>query len=376
MKLATRELLLELVKSEGSPCVSLYLPTHRAGRETQQDPIRFRNLLKHAYEKTGAAGLTPQAQRDLLAPVEEIASDHMFWRYQTEGLAVLRTPDALHRLQTLWTVPELCVTGSRLHLKPLLRAIHSDEDFLILCLTGHGVRLLHGDRISLVDITPESADAIFNEEPGDRRRGGLQMHSAEGAIYHGAGGSSDIEKTALIERFRRADREIASTVASLGYPIVLGGVESTLVLYRPLSSFATQILEKEMHGNCDDPSSQALRESGWLIAAEHFQGVEDAAKAGFDEWLARGLASTDLDSVLAALADGRVERLFVAVGRQVWGTFDPVTRRAQISRDPSAMDADLLNEAAIGALHTGAKVYALRPERMPQEAAVAAVFRY
>jgi len=27
-------------------CISLFMPTHRAGRETEQDPIRFKNLLR------------------------------------------------------------------------------------------------------------------------------------------------------------------------------------------------------------------------------------------------------------------------------------------------------------------------------------------
>jgi hypothetical protein len=30
--------------------VSLFMPTHRAGRETEQDPIRFRNLLREVEE--------------------------------------------------------------------------------------------------------------------------------------------------------------------------------------------------------------------------------------------------------------------------------------------------------------------------------------
>ena len=43
--------LKALIEREGGPCVSLFMPTHRAGAETQQDPIRFRNLLRNRPRK-------------------------------------------------------------------------------------------------------------------------------------------------------------------------------------------------------------------------------------------------------------------------------------------------------------------------------------
>ena len=34
--------LQQLLETSGEWCVSLYMPTHRVGREQQQDPIRFK----------------------------------------------------------------------------------------------------------------------------------------------------------------------------------------------------------------------------------------------------------------------------------------------------------------------------------------------
>ena len=45
MDIFTRENLTNLSGDMGSPCVSIYMPTHRVGREMQQDPIRLKNLL-------------------------------------------------------------------------------------------------------------------------------------------------------------------------------------------------------------------------------------------------------------------------------------------------------------------------------------------
>ena len=45
--------LLQLINSPGDWFVSLYMPTYAAGRETPQNPIRFRELLKTANDLLG-----------------------------------------------------------------------------------------------------------------------------------------------------------------------------------------------------------------------------------------------------------------------------------------------------------------------------------
>jgi hypothetical protein len=44
----------ELVGCDKRPIVSIYLPTHSAGREVRQDPIRLRNLLSMAGKRLSA----------------------------------------------------------------------------------------------------------------------------------------------------------------------------------------------------------------------------------------------------------------------------------------------------------------------------------
>jgi hypothetical protein len=46
----SRSDLDELVAMDARPAVSIYLPTHIAGREIRQDPIRLKNLLSSAAE--------------------------------------------------------------------------------------------------------------------------------------------------------------------------------------------------------------------------------------------------------------------------------------------------------------------------------------
>jgi hypothetical protein len=83
-----------------------------------------------------------------------------------------------------------------------------------------------------------------------------------------------------------------------------------------------------------------------------------------------------LEKVVPAARLGRVEELFVAVGRQRWGRFDEVTQRVKVRNEPHAGDQDLLDLAAVQTVLHGGSVYAVDPDRVPGGRSVAAVMRF
>ena len=68
--------------------------------------------------------------------------------------------------------------------------------------------------------------------------------------------------------------------------------------------------------------------------------------------------------------------MFVAVGEQKWGHFDPDTSTVHLHEDPQPSDEDLLDFAAVHTLLNGGTVYAVSPDAVPDSAPVAAVYRY
>ncbi|WNZ43543.1 hypothetical protein Q2T42_17000 [Leptolyngbya boryana CZ1] len=88
------------------------------------------------------------------------------------------------------------------------------------------------------------------------------------------------------------------------------------------------------------------------------------------------MISTKLEETVPAAYYGRVDRLFVAVGVQKWGRFDPNANEIQIHTHAEVGDEDLLDAAAIQTLINGGIVYAVEPDVMPAPAPIAAVFRY
>jgi len=85
----------ELLAFDKTPAVSVYLPTHSAGREVRQDAIRLRNLLSDAAKRLAAAGRRAPEVDALLTPARRLVDDEEFWRYQGQGLAVLSGPASI-----------------------------------------------------------------------------------------------------------------------------------------------------------------------------------------------------------------------------------------------------------------------------------------
>jgi hypothetical protein len=92
--MVSRTDLEELVAMEVQPAISIYLPTHVAGREVRQNPIRLKNLLSAAAERLGASRRPPEIDV-LLSPAQRLVEDGAFWRnqqHEQQGLAIFWPP--------------------------------------------------------------------------------------------------------------------------------------------------------------------------------------------------------------------------------------------------------------------------------------------
>ena len=92
MDVIRRTDLERLALQGGGPCVSVFLPTHRAGPEVRQAPIRLKNLLREATEALQADGVKAPTIKRLLAPLWRLLDDGLFWQYQSDGLALYSRP--------------------------------------------------------------------------------------------------------------------------------------------------------------------------------------------------------------------------------------------------------------------------------------------
>ncbi len=384
MDLLNRADVRALMGERGNLCVSLYMPTHRAGTQTKQDPIRFKNLLKQAEDRLTDNGLRGKAAEKLLAPAQRLLEDDRFWQHQGDGLAVFASPSTFRYYRLPFEFTELVVVTDRLHIKPLLTLLSVDGRFYILAFSQKNVRLLQGTRQRVAEINLDSmprslADALGQEE----REKQLQFHiSTPGSspIFHGHGGGGadeSIRKKDLLRYFKRIDKGLQEVVCAERAPLVLAGVDYLLPIYREANTCA-ELVKEGIVGSPDGLSAQELHDRAWALLEPHFQRAQDKAAAQYQEFAGTGRASHDVKTIVSSALHGRIDSLFVAVGIQQWGVLENGGDvELHDVRQPG--DQDLLDLAAVETLAHAGSVYAVDADSVPKPSAgssVAAVFRY
>lgn len=379
-----RDDLRELAQGE-PPCVSLYLPTHRAGAETQQDPIRFKNLLREAEERLEADGA---GAAEILAPARGLLDDHPFWQHQSDGLAVFLSP-AIRRLYRLpLGFEELVVVGERFHLAPLLPLLGGDGLFYVLALSQNRVRLLAATRhrvreIDLRDIPASLADALGY----DWEQRSLQFHSSaprgvagptsggRAPIYHGHGTGVDDEKEEVTKFLQLVDNGVRRLLHEPSAPVVVAAVDWVASLYRDLTKLPNLVPEA-VEGNPDEASADELHRRALEKVEPRFE--TDRAQAA-ERWAAAagtGRTGDRVEEVVLAAADGRVDTVFVGPSAHRWGRFDPRRRRVDVHDRRENGDEDLLDRAALEALLHGGAVHAVPADQVPGGGEIAALYRF
>lgn len=381
MDIITTATINELLGEDTTPAVSVFLPTHRSGRETAQDPIRLKNLLDTAQQNMEKTGMRPPEASALLEDAKALIQEGTFWQYQEEGLAVFVNPTGTRTFRVPIELPELVTVGDAFHIKPLWPVVTGNEVFYLLALSRNLVRLLWVDRfrvgdVDLPDDIPTSlAEALWFEDPEKQ----LQHHgagrTAQGrvtAAFHGHGVPEEGGEARLEAFLRAVDQGIGHLIETQS-PLVLAGVEEITGLYRKVSKHGN-LLEDTIGGNPDLEDPRQLHEKVLPVLEPLLRRTfeEDAAAFGG----AGELAISDVGEATQAAHAGRVASVTVPVGTQIWGRVDDDTHEVEIHDEWEPGDHDLLDVAASAAWLTGARVHAVAPDEVPGPGPLAAVLRY
>ena len=380
-KLSQDELKTLMGKHPGL-CISIFMPTFRTGAESQQNQIRFRNLLRSAEEKLLAAGLRSQELKELLEPAQALPGNVLFWRRQSDGLALFLCAGLFRCFCLPEAFDELIVVADRFHIRPLLPVLRNDRRFYILALSQKEVRLLEGTGQSVREIELEALPKSLDEalqydeiEKQVRFRTGSVSGGTGMAMVSGHGGVADDTKDNLLKYFRMIDRGLHDRLKAEQAPLVLAGVEYLFPIYREANTFP-YLIEEGIPGNPRGINPESLYRMALKIVGPFFQKAENDALAQYRQSSGTGLTSADIREIVPETVHGRVGMLFIAAGSRNWGTFNRESGTIELHRKPEAENEDLLEIAAIQTYLNGGSVFILPPKKMPEPKALVAVFRY
>jgi hypothetical protein len=388
MSLLSLEELREIVEQPQSICVSLFMPTVKRGSEMQQNPIRFKNLIKQAEAKLAEHDLRSPEIASLLQPAMDLDSED-FWQHQDEGLAVFVTGGFCRYYRLPLPFEELVVVNDRFHLKPLLPLLTRDSTFYILALSQKQVRFFEASRYNIHEVEVPNLPQNLNEtlqydetaKDGQFRIGTTAGHGGSGphraGTFHGQGSPDrDQHQKDILQFFLAVDGALQDVLRNQQATLILASVEYLRAIYQEANTYHHLLPEGIDTENPQVVTPEELHQRALPLVEPLFSQSEQAAIDHYQEMTSTGKTSTDPKEAIPAAYYGRIEQLFVPVGVQRWGNFDPQTNELQIHPDAEPGDEDLLNAAAIQTLLNGGEVYAVEPDRVPDEAPLAAVFRY
>jgi hypothetical protein len=353
--------------------VSVYLPTHPAGREADQDPIRFRNLLRLARAELSDARV--------LAPAESLVAEAGFWAHGTAGLAVLIDTGRLTPVRLSDPVEELVVVSDRFHLKPLIGAVRRARECHVLALSRRAVRLLHATNGSVAEIAvPDLPDGIDDALRWDDRERQLQSHAtgrvgggSATAAFHGQGAGNDQHESDLRRYVQAIDRAVSGHLGDSQVPLVLAGVDEVVAVYRAMTHHR-HVVGGAISGNPDHLESRDLAARAMELVEPAVDTAEQRAR---DRFLGAGHATVgSIEQAVVAAEAGQVESLFVPDDVACWGRHRPGHAALSEHDERRPGDHDLADVAAVETLRHGGEVFLVVSAAVPGAGTAAATLRY
>ena len=280
MSVPNREDLLALIAVQAKSCLSLYMCTDRIGADTQQNPIRLKNLLREAEERLVGFGLRAPDACEMLQPAYDLLRQSDFWRHMGDGLALFLSRDFFRTYRVPLSFDELIVANKRFYVKPLLPLLAGDGRFYVLALSQGGVRLYRGTRDSVTPIELENVPANLRESMHtDEPAGSLQFHtsaqatggpgSERAAMYYGTDMDDNSAKRNIVNYFHEVDKGIKRTVQDEQIPLVMAGVEYLLPLYREANTYPT-LLSQEVRTGTELLDARDLHAKAWPLVEPIF----------------------------------------------------------------------------------------------------------
>lgn len=376
----TTDHLLALLTEHESPCISLYQPTSRHHPDNQQDPIRFRNLIRVAEESLRQRYPTRDV-RGLMKPLHELAANNLFWSHARDGLAVLAGAGRLDVFRLQRPVCELAIVADGFHVKPLLRYLQSADRFQVLALTRDSAAVFEGNRYALdpaplADDFPSRLEQVVGQEGSEP---GLSVASSSAGVGsakmlrgHGEGKhDADTEKF-----FRAVDQAVAAQFSKpSGLPLVLTALAQHHAMFRDVSQNPL-LLADGLSANPGALSEDELQHQVWRVLEPHYLVRLARLKESCRAAAARQTGSADLSDVARAAVAGRVGTLLIEADRVSPGVIDRESGSIRAGALESPLVDDMFDDLAELVLLKGGEVVVVPAEGMPTPSGLAAIYRF
>ncbi len=381
----TKKKVLELSEIHSAFCISIFIPTHRYGKETVsgKDALNLKNQLKDIKLKLEDQGMSANDLEMFVKPVNDLLDDSEFWIHQSDGLAVFLSDNLFEK----YTVPvhfeAFNYVSNEFYLKPLIPLFNGDGLFYLLTLKMDDVKLYEGSRHSITEIVIDDlVPSQLEDSVGyDYEQKSLQSRTQQGnkgqGIFHGHGDSESELKKEMVKYFREIDKGLMTVLHDdQKPPLVVCCLDFHFPIYQDVNSYQN-LFPEHISGNPVDKDVMRLHEEAWKLLQPYFSKTRQKKRDEFSKFIGTGKASSALNEILPAAIGGKVDTVFLENRADIYGVYNPSTQEIDIQDKHQVPNVSLMNLIAMKVLTKGGTVYLLEKEDMPDVSSkVNALFRY
>jgi hypothetical protein len=379
----SRSELEELVMMEARPGISIYLPTHVAGREVRQNPIRLKNLLSVAGERLRTGRRLPEINA-LLSPAQRLVEDGAFWRsqqHEQQGLAIFLAPGFDRTVKLPITVPEEVMLGSHFHIKPLLPVLEDAGPFWLLTISASRTRLYEGSRWDFAEVAglglPQGVAWVegMTEYEENYYASPVGRHGGVAKAQSFGDDPDQIRKEELLELLHRIAPPVEPLVKRHPAPVILAASPEIQGHFREIAGWK-EIHPDGLSENPDALTNEELHRRAYALVEQKQIEDRNTALERLNARLSIGKATTKPEEIVKAARYARVETLFVRGDEHLWGVFDEAEDQLVVHGSAVEDDVDLLDYAALMTLRHGGSVMLVDRAALPPPGLSAATLRY
>lgn len=384
MPILTKEQFEKLANFDNNPCISIFLPTQRIGKDVleEKDRIQLKSQWKKVSEKLKDMGVEKEKIEKIGAPLQKLLDDRDFWRHQSDGLAIFLSDGFMEKFTVPVNFEAFTYIADHFYLKPLVPMFSGETRFYLLSLQLDHVKLYEGNLFSIgevdvKDLVPARLEDRVGYDYEEKSQQYRSQNPATGdTIIHGQGAAERDKKNEFFRFFRAVDKGLHEVLKDEKVPLVVACQDYLFPIYQEANTYK-KLFNEPVPGNPSDYENMlALHAAALNVLEPHFNKEKEEKMVQFRE-MNPGRTSTKVTEIIPAIFEGKVDTLFLQNREDIWGNYNENMASVDIQDEQNSANMSLMNLAAVKVMEQGGKVYLIENEFMPEkDSKMNAVFRY
>lgn len=319
----------------------------------------LREVLDTAYEYL-APVMKPEALVRFVAPLHNIIDDTRLLKSLKGNVGVFRNENIFRILSLPLPIEPTCVVASSFHVKPLLRWIQQDREFLILGINSSSASLYYGSQSFLAMVDTVIFPSQLQECLDDDTYSGLRANRHR--------------KIKLRETIRWLNEWLNDLTKNAKPQLFIAGQKELALSFLKDCSYTHTRPTPVWPSFNPDNIADICNEVRSILKVEVKRSLEESL-VEFYQAEDLNLANKNIYQIAKAAIKGRVKKLIIADGINIFGKLD--RKSGNLAIHPTHLDHeddDILDDLAQEVLSCGGEVVVASRDEIPKGRPILAIF--